>query len=90
MALRRADGAAEFTIANTGPGIPPEISAARFRPLLSRRPGARQRVDGCGLGLSIAQWIVSAHHGDIHIESVPSKLTTVTVHLPLLAESKNA
>jgi two-component system, OmpR family, sensor kinase len=41
-------------------------------------------VDGCGLGLSIAQWIVSAHHGSIRFESVPSELTTVTVRLPLL------
>jgi signal transduction histidine kinase len=33
--------------------------------------------------LSIAQWIVSAHDGTIQIESVPSKLTTVTIRLPL-------
>jgi signal transduction histidine kinase len=42
-----------------------------------------QTVDGCGLGLSIVQWIVSAHGGTIKIESVPSKITTVTIHLPL-------
>lgn len=40
-------------------------------------------VDGCGLGLSIAQWIVSAHNGNIQIESAPSQMTTVTVRLPL-------
>jgi signal transduction histidine kinase len=36
-----------------------------------------------GLGLSIVQWIVSAHDGTIKNESGPSKITTVTVRLPL-------
>jgi len=40
-------------------------------------------VDGCGLGLSIAKWIVSAHNGTIQIESTPDKMTTVVVRLPL-------
>jgi nitrogen-specific signal transduction histidine kinase len=39
-------------------------------------------VDGCGLGLSIAQWIVSAHGGKIQIASVHSQSTIVTVQLP--------
>jgi signal transduction histidine kinase len=40
-------------------------------------------VDGCGLGLSIAQWIVSAHGGSLKIESTPGKLTTVIVQFPI-------
>jgi len=43
-------------------------------------------VDGCGLGLSIAQWIVSAHGGNIGIASEPGKLTTVSVRLPLATD----
>ena len=41
MSLRRADDAAEFTIANTGAGHSAGNFAARFRPVLSRRPGAQ-------------------------------------------------
>ena len=37
MNLRRADNLAEFSIANTGAGIPPEILPACFRTFLSRR-----------------------------------------------------
>jgi len=40
-------------------------------------------IDGCGLGLSIAQWIVTAHGGTIQITSQPGELTTVRVRLPV-------
>jgi len=88
MNLRRTSGAAEFTIANTGPGIPPEslprIFDRFYRGDLSHSSG----VDGCGLGLSIAKWIVSAHHGTIQVDSAPSQLTTVIVRLPLEASAR--
>ena len=85
MGLRRADGAAEFTIANTGTGIPPESLPRVFDRFYRGDPAHSHAVDGCGLGLSIAKWIVLAHHGTIQIESEPAKLTTVTVRLPLNA-----
>jgi two-component system sensor histidine kinase BaeS len=44
-------------------------------------------VDGCGLGLSIAQWIVSAHGGSIRIASEAAKSTIVTIRLPLEPEA---
>jgi signal transduction histidine kinase len=83
MSLRRADGAAEFTIANSGPGIPPEVLPRVFDRFYRGDPAHETTVDGCGLGLSIAQWIVFAHNGTITIESLPSEQTTVTVRLPL-------
>jgi signal transduction histidine kinase len=90
MALSRSNGAAELIIANTGAGISPENLPRVFDRFFRGDPAHGTATEGCGLGLSIAQWIVSAHHGDIRIESVPSKLTTVTVHLPLSAENKTA
>ncbi|HLZ55186.1 MAG TPA: ATP-binding protein, partial [Verrucomicrobiae bacterium] len=83
MNLRRANGVAEFTIANTGPGIPPESLPRVFDRFYRGDPAHSDEVEGCGLGLSIARWIVSAHHGTIQIESTPAELTTVTVRLPL-------
>jgi signal transduction histidine kinase len=83
MGLRRAGNFAEFTIANTGAGIPPEILPRVFDRFFRGDPAHSQTVDGCGLGLSIAQWIVSAHNGTIKIESAAMKPTTVTVRLPL-------
>ncbi len=83
MSLRRAGDAAELTIANSGPGIPPEILPRVFDRFYRGDPAHSQAVDGCGLGLSIVQWIVSAHKGSVKIESMPGISTTVTVRLPL-------
>jgi len=83
MELHRANGAAEFIITNTGPGIPAESLPRIFDRFYRGDPAHSDVVDGCGLGLSIAQWIVSAHNGAIQVESTPDKLTTVTVRLPL-------
>jgi signal transduction histidine kinase len=85
LALRRVEGLAEFTITNTGEGIPPEILPRVFDRFYRGDPAHSATVDGCGLGLSIARWIVSAHAGSITIASEPAKFTTVTVRLPLAA-----
>jgi len=42
-------------------------------------------VEGCGLGLSIARWIATAHGGTVQITSAPDQLTTASVRLPLCA-----
>ena len=85
MTLRRLADSAELAIANSGPGIPPDVLPRVFDRFFRGDPAHNQAVDGCGLGLSIAKWIVSAHRGTIQIESQPAKLTTVTVRLPLNA-----
>ncbi len=73
----------EFTIANSGPGIPPAVLPRVFDRCFRGDPAHRNTVDGCGLGLSIAQWIVFAHHGTIQTASAPNDRTTVPVRLPL-------
>jgi signal transduction histidine kinase len=88
MALRRKNGTAHLTIVNTGPGIAAEALPHVFERFYRGDPAHSSVVEGCGLGLSIAQWIVTAHNGTIQIESTPSRLTTVTVLLPLWPEKE--
>ncbi len=83
MALRKTGQQAEFTLANTGPGIAPEALPRVFDRFFRGDPAHSNTVEGSGLGLSIAQWIVNAHGGTIQIESIPGKLTTVKVRLPI-------
>lgn len=85
MSLRRTDGFAEFTIANSGAGLASEILPRVFDRFFRGDPAHSANVDGCGLGLSIAQWVVSAHGGTIRIASGPSQPTIVTVQLPVAA-----
>jgi heavy metal sensor kinase len=89
MGLRRTGGTAEFTVANTGPGIPPEILPRVFDRFYRGDPAHGNMNEGCGLGLSIVQWIVSAHEGTISIESNPAQLTIVTVRIPVDGLEKN-
>lgn len=76
---------AELTITNTGRGIPSPILDRVFDRFFRGDESHSSEIDGCGLGLSIAQWIVKAHDGEIAITSVPGALTTVKVQLPCLS-----
>ena len=81
--LHRNEKFAELKIANTGGGIPSQLQPRVFDRFFRGDPAHGTAVEGCGLGLSIAQWIVTAHGGGIQITSFPESLTTVTVRLPL-------
>lgn len=82
IALRRLDGAAEITIANTGPGIPADILPRVFDPFFRGDPSHSNTVEGCGLGLSIARWIAQAHGGELRLTSASGKETIATLRLP--------
>lgn len=83
MAVRRENGTARLSVSNTGPGIPAQVLPRVFDRFFRGDPAHNGNVEGCGLGLSIAQWIVSVHKGSINIMSEPAQSTTVTVLLPL-------
>jgi signal transduction histidine kinase len=80
----RQDGAAQITVADTGPGIPPEEAARvfeRFYQLDKARAKGPGR--GVGLGLPIARQIVDAHGGSLTLESEPGQGSRFVVRLPL-------
>jgi len=83
MRLSRENGAAELTIANTGPGIPAEKLPRVFDRFFRGDSAHNSAVEGCGLGLSIARWIANAHGGTIRVTSEPHELTTITVKFPV-------
>lgn len=58
----------------------PHIFERFYRADTSR---SKQRVEGYGLGLSIAKQIAAAHKGEIEVESAPGKGSTFTVKVPL-------
>ncbi len=60
---RLPDHRAEITVADTGPGISPEIADQLFQPFVTTKR------TGMGVGLSISRTIVEAHGGQIKAES---------------------
>jgi signal transduction histidine kinase len=82
LGLRRVEQTVELTITNTGPGIAAESLLKIFEPFYRADASHSNSVDGCGLGLSICRWIVTAHCGTIQIRSESGGLTTVVVRFP--------
>jgi heavy metal sensor kinase len=83
LALGRQNGHAEIVVRDTGIGIP-ERDQPRVFDRFFRVDKARARaMGGAGLGLSIAQWIVEVHGGEISVASAPGHGSTFTVVLPV-------
>ncbi|MGO1079264.1 ATP-binding protein [Inquilinus sp. CA228] len=77
------EGEARITIADRGPGIPPELLARVFEPFFRVDPARRQTVPGAGLGLAIAKEIVDRTGGRIEIANRPEGGLVQIVTLPL-------
>ena len=87
ISLRSSGKFAELKIENSGDGIAPELQPRVFERFFRGDPSHNNNeVEGCGLGLSIAQWIVLAHDGNIQLVSEPNKLITLTIKLPTKAD----
>jgi signal transduction histidine kinase len=82
ISLARNNGCAELKVENTGAGLAPELQPRVFDRFFRGDSSHSSAVDGCGLGLSIAQWIAQAHRGSIEFASELEKKTVVTVKLP--------
>ncbi|GIH03568.1 sensor protein CutS [Rhizocola hellebori] len=69
-----------LTVANTGPVIAPESTAALLEPF--RRLNNRTARDGFGLGLAIVSSIAAVHHGTVSLHPRPDGGLSVDVLLP--------
>jgi heavy metal sensor kinase len=72
-------------VRDTGIGISKEDLPFIFERFY-RADKARSQESGAGLGLSIARWIVDAHHGSIRVESVVGQGSIFEVNMPVSNE----
>jgi heavy metal sensor kinase len=70
-------------IRDTGIGIPKEEQEKIFKRFYRVDKSRSRDTGGVGLGLSIAEWIVQAHHGKIEVESELNQGSTFLVYLPI-------
>ena len=78
------DGWATVRVADSGIGIPESEQEKLFTRFFRASNATERSIPGTGLGLTIVRTIVSAHHGELDLQSRAGAGTTVTVRLPLL------
>jgi signal transduction histidine kinase len=69
----------EVSVADTGPGIPPEYHQEIFEDFVR----VDRNTSGMGLGLAIAKRLIQAHRGKIWVESEPKSGSRFTFLLPM-------
>ena len=78
---------ARISVSDNGIGIAPEILPFVFDRFVRADESRARSTGGSGLGLSIAQWIISRHNGHIEVISREGIGTRITLILPTLADS---
>jgi signal transduction histidine kinase len=66
---RRASGEVEFSITDTGPGVPP-VDRERVVQRFVRLENSRNQP-GAGLGLSLVAAVAQAHQGRLELDEGP-------------------
>ena len=56
----------EISVADTGPGLPPEVRKKLFQPFVTTK------ANGMGVGLSVCRAIVELHGGQLWADENPS------------------
>jgi two-component system, OmpR family, sensor histidine kinase CiaH len=83
VAAHRNDGSAEVAVSDTGIGIDPNALKHVFERFYRADEARTRATGGAGLGLSIAEQLVTDHGGRISAESQPGRGSTFRVSLPL-------
>ena len=66
----------EFSVADLGPGIAPEVAEQLFTPFFTTK------AEGMGLGLSLCRTVIEQHGGTLTFESTPPQGTVFRFTLP--------
>ena len=80
LSARRTDHHVVFAVTDLGPGIPADVKDKVFDWFESHSNGSRHR--GAGLGLPLVKSFVELHGGQVRVDSIVGKGTTVTCDFP--------
>ncbi|MEI8238103.1 MAG: HAMP domain-containing sensor histidine kinase [Actinomycetota bacterium] len=78
----RTDGAVVVEVIDHGPGMDETTAARAFERFFRGDPSRARQTGGSGLGLSIAQSIVDAHHGRLALFTAPGEGCRFRIALP--------
>lgn len=78
IGIGQEEGFGTISVADTGPGIPPEIRERLFKPF------ATSKKDGSGIGLALVKRFVDNFGGSVSVESEEGQGATFYLKLPLV------
>lgn len=81
------DGHVDFAVEDNGIGLSPQEQRRVFRRFYQSDQRLARTVGGCGLGLSIVQSIIEAHHGSVRVESEVGRGSTFIIEIPAVEGS---
>jgi len=83
--LRHIEHDIIITIADKGPGIPPDMQEKVFAPFFRLESSRSKETGGTGIGLAVARSIVRQHGGDIELRNNEGGGLVATVTLPIVS-----
>ena len=83
VAVETHDGMVGLAVRDHGIGIPAEDQERIFEKFARVESGLVHTVKGAGLGLSLVEMLVRAHHGRVEVASTPGEGSTFTILLPI-------
>lgn len=88
VTLKKQGDFVEFTVQDTGIGVPKEDQAHLFTKFYRASNARKARPDGTGVGLFLAKKVVTDHGGSIIFNSTEGKGSTFGFRLPLPREKR--
>ena len=83
VALKQIEGQVEFTVSDTGSGIPAEELSHIFERFHRVESSKSRTIEGTGIGLALVQELVKLHGGSISVKSELHAGSVFQVRIPL-------
>ena len=82
------EGFVSISVADRGIGIDPEHQGRIFEKFMRVETGLVHTVKGAGLGLSLVDLIIRAHHGRVEVASTLGEGSVFTLFIPVWEEGR--